>query len=110
MKELGILSSESMGSDIRSSSNLFLCDESQITCANLGRLKEHIERTGGTVILGIPENQYIKGKRGWAKAQILASMNTQVFAVLPLTYEETLREQENNWNNIEVSGPLVWVQ
>ncbi len=93
----------------KSRQTLFVCDESSITCATFRNLQKLIEQLGDEVVLGIPGYEYQKGKRGWAKAQILLSVAPQVKAVLSLDYEDTLREiDEKEWKKIFVNGRIAW--
>lgn len=52
---------------------IFLCDSSFIRCKNLSKLKEILEANPDGSVIVLPETDFNKGSKGYAKAQILAS-------------------------------------
>jgi len=108
MRQLEIYSSSDLKAGQRSRSALFLCDESSITCKTFRELQEKIITSGLEVVLGIPDNQYKKGSRGWAKAQILASVTDNLRAIMPVNFEAATQELEKDWAYILVRDTPTW--
>lgn len=108
MRELDIYHSADLKADQRSGLVLFLCDESAITCRTLRDLQGKIAASERKVVLGIPEEQYKKGLRGWAKVQILASVADKLIAVMPLDYDGANSELNETWSEAIIDGSAVW--
>ncbi|CAN5333497.1 hypothetical protein BH10PAT1_BH10PAT1_0370 [soil metagenome] len=109
MTELENYNSESFNPNQKSTKTLFLCSESSITCVTFRHLQQIIAGIEGGVVLAMPQSEYQKGKRGWAKAHILASVASQISGVMTLDYEEAIEEiQKGGWANIKGNGNLSW--
>lgn len=110
MRELEQFTQNNLSVNTRRNSRLLVIDETSIRCNSLPELKAILSASDKNVILGIPDHQYIKGKRGWAKAHILASVSPNVTGVIPLTYDDARNEMESGWGETEVSGTVYWSQ
>lgn len=108
MKELNTYTPGDIDKGKRAQLMLLVCDEGSISCATIRKLQETIANTGLGTVLAIPDYQYQKGLRGWAKAQILASIVDQVEGVMPLDYETAKKELGNNWAIVQINGPVTW--
>ena len=106
MRELDIISPESLDVSERDQLMLLVYDEKDITCVNLRELKGIITEVGIDAILVMPDYQCLRGKRGWAKAQILASLTQQLKGVMPLDYETFKRELDQNWFFVRTEAPI----
>ena len=108
MRELDILTPGDIGEKDKAQLMLLVCDEDVIRCHTFRELQLAIEATGRKAVLILPDHQYQKGRRGWAKAHILASVASQIHGVMPLNYESATRELEQTWAVIEIRGPVTW--
>ena len=108
MRELDVLSPESLNVSEKARLMLLVCDERNISCVNLREFKEMITEVGIDAILVMPDYQYQKGTRGWAKAQILASVTERLKGVMPLDYESANQEVGNNWALVKIEGQVRW--
>jgi len=109
MKELKVLDRDSLATSDRGQMLLLVLDEEQIKCATLRHLEEVIKSSGMGIVLAMPDQQYRKGLRGWAKAHILAAV-AGVAGVLPLSGTSMQSEQESGWGKVIQPGPLTWVE
>lgn len=109
MKELDTFSPEDFGEKGRSKLMLVVCDEGSIRCNTFQELQDAINAAGVGAVLVMPDHQYQKGKRGWAKVQILSSVSSQLIGVMPLGYESARRELKEKWAVIEIRGPVSWI-
>ena len=94
--------------DKRSQLMLLVCDEGAISCATFRKLQEDIADSGMRTVLAIPDKQYQKGFRGWAKVQVLSSIVDQLEGVMPIDYETARQELGKNWAIIRINGPVTW--
>jgi len=107
--ELKDYSEIGLNSEKKSKMMLFACDESAITCQNLSSLRDLIVKSGKEVILVMPDWEYKKGKRGWAKAHILSSVSQRIVGVLALDSDEVRYEMEiGSWGEVMINGALLW--
>lgn len=107
MKELKKVGIDEIGLAERKRMLLIVSDENQISCDRLGLFKGFVGLNCLTTILAMPDTQYIPGLRGWAKAQILASV-VGFNIILALSLEEMKKELNKEWGAIKVTGPLLW--
>lgn len=108
MVEIQQIKGVNLDKNRRAGFRLILLDESSITCNNLQELKRLIDTSKIPVVLAMPSSQFIKGKRGWAKAQILSSVTHQLAGVYPLSFEAAQTELERNWKSVEINGAVGW--
>lgn len=108
MKELSTFTPGDLDEGERSRLMLLVCDEESISCATIRKLQNFVTNTGLRAVLAIPDYQYQKGLRGWAKVQILASIVNQLEGVMPIDYETAKRELGNNWALVRISGQVKW--
>jgi dCMP deaminase len=85
---------------------LLVLDEKSITCQRLPELKATIEGLGDEVILMMLSEQYKKGLRGWAKAQILNAFSG-LAGVMPVTVEELHTELQAGWKAVAMPDSIV---
>lgn len=95
---------------LRDQLSLLLIDESAITCRNLRDVLVAITSQGREVVIAMPDYQYVPGLRGFAKAQILASLTDRIRAVVPASYTLARHELEQNWGSIGIVGKSSWNQ
>src|SRR3972149_8397374 len=108
MKELVIYTPDNLTEGERKELMLLVCDESSISCNTFRELQQTIANLNLDVILVMPDYQYQKGLRGWAKAHILASVASQIKGIMPLSYEGANDELEKTWNLVRINGPVTW--
>ena len=106
MKELDTLDLvEFKGS--RNRHTLIVCDEGAITCDRLAELVAVFAQAGNGAVLMMLENQYQRGLRGWAKAQILAAVAGNIEGVVAVSPQDLKRELMVGWKDVLVPGPVV---
>jgi len=108
MKELRTFTPEQFSQNERSKLMLLVCDETAISCVSMRKLQEVVAAYGAGAVLVMPDYQYQRGLRGWAKAQILASIVDKLEGVMPVGYEAAKKEQGNNWALVRINGPVTW--
>lgn len=108
MKELATLKPEQISEGQRNGLVLLVCDESSITCANFRELQQEISDYGADAVLVMPDYQYREGRRGFVKANILASVSERIKGVMPLGYEASTQELDKNWAMVKVQGKVTW--
>ena len=108
MRELNTFTPDVIDESRRVKLMLLVCDEGSINCATIRKLQESIAKTGLGAVLIMPDYQYKKGLRGWAKAQILTSVVNQLEGVMALDYETAQQELGKNWASVQINGPVTW--
>lgn len=108
MKELNTYTPGDLDNGKRAQLMLLVCDEGSISCATIRKLQEAIANTGLGTVLAIPDYQYQKGLRGWAKVQVLASIVGRLEGIMPLDYATAKKELGNNWAIVRINGPITW--
>lgn len=88
---------------------LFLLEESEIRCQTLRKISNSIGTSKLPVILAMPDTEYIEGRRGFAKAKILATVTPQIRRIIPLSFEDAVKEITKTWGDIHVAGEPIWV-
>lgn len=109
MKEqLSTISPVDLDKGKRDKLTLFMCGEGSISCSTFRKLEEAIGNKGLGTVLAIPDYQYQKGLRGWAKVQVLASIVDRLEGVMPLDYITARQELSKNWASVRINGPVTW--
>ncbi len=110
MVEIKTFTSDEVTENDRARLMLLVCDESTIKCASLRELQNLISSSRFNAVLVLPDNQYRKGLRGFAKAQILASVSPKIEGVMPLNLEKFSVERTRKWAAVQIHGPISWTE
>jgi len=108
MREISTYTPSDLEAGDRKNLTLLICDEEFISCRNLRLLQKKIESSDHKVVLVMPDYQYRKGQRGWAKIQILSSMAEHLRGVMPLDHESAIEEMKDEWAEVLITGEVKW--
>lgn len=110
MRELETIKPGSLDETQKSRLMLLAIDESSIHCKGLRELEAVIAGFAHGIILAMPDYEYQRGLRGWAKAHIIAAVCSNVAGVMPLGQDEIKQELWQAWGRTERYGDMVWTQ
>lgn len=107
MAELPTLALEDIARQ-RGRFGLLVLDENAITCQKLIGLKELGLGLGEHGVLMMLEEQYKRGLRGFAKAQILGSVVPNLEGVLPVGADNFMQEIIAGWGTVKIPEPVMF--
>lgn len=87
MIELNSFLPKDLSNEQRKNSTFFVIDESSINCVSLEEIKNIIDNQNLEAFILLPNYQYQKGKKGYAKVQILSSMSNRILGVVAIDKE-----------------------